>query len=506
MKHLQIIALSLLVSLGTTQLSFADNFSGEWSLYSTTNYRGGKKTMNPGSYDNCHTWRYNSWKISDDCCVTLYYMKRGGGEGTKKICGSVRDLKREMQRWGSLKYGWQQGWKNVEKVKFECEGGAPMAGGNGNGGDMNLRRGYAYFFGSKNLKGQQREVAARRHNRVRGWMMRSLIIPEGYEMEFKFKGNNNRSKRETLKAGEYADLYRIFNSWGFRNRQQNYPGDMEEIYLYREGTNTPGQEAANTKYPLVFYGSKNLRGNKREFGQNLYTRVTSWSYRSVVIPEGYEVRFRFKGNNNGIKTQTLDAGKYNDLFAIFNRWGFRFQQGGQNYWSQMTEVDFRKANGGSASRGRNGRPSGGSNSGGSSAAVNSNSNSGGSGSSSAGNSSSNGSGGGGSVSSDSYEKGYAYFYGSRNLRGNLKKLPARRHDRVRGWYLQSLVIPSGYEIEFHFLGKNNRKKRNTLKAGTYNDLFREFNRWGFRNNGQAYWGDMELIDIRKVGSGNNGNA
>ncbi|NND05049.1 MAG: hypothetical protein HKN87_01600, partial [Saprospiraceae bacterium] len=116
MKTYFIILFSLVVGVFAAPTAQADNYNDGWTFYGSNNFRGNKKMMSTGEYDNCSNWRYYSWKADRNCCIQFYYYKKNGQKGKKKICGDMRDLKSEMRKWGSLKYGSNQPWRNIYKA------------------------------------------------------------------------------------------------------------------------------------------------------------------------------------------------------------------------------------------------------------------------------------------------------------------------------------------------------------------------------------------------------
>ena len=204
------------------------------------------------------------------------------------------------------------------------------------------------WYGLRDFKGNTQEYAPRRYNRFPvSWSHQSVIIPKGFEVRFDYYGAGNRKKNRVLKAGEYKDRYRLFRSWGFRNNGQAYWRDMIEVYIYQEGQGNPYgapvKEEADAKYKVQFFGSQNFKGNVRAYVPNLYTRVRAWNGRSLIIPQGVKVKFNFYGAGNRKKNQTLRAGEYDNLYNVFNKWGFRSSSTNNfNPWADMFEIDIIK--------------------------------------------------------------------------------------------------------------------------------------------------------------------
>ena len=90
-----------------------------WTFYSNSNHKGYHKAYDAGEQKASHQWNWNSWK--SDCCVRLYYYTRHGKLGEKTLCGDVRDFKSELKKWNDLKYGYQSGWKNIQRVNMYCD-------------------------------------------------------------------------------------------------------------------------------------------------------------------------------------------------------------------------------------------------------------------------------------------------------------------------------------------------------------------------------------------------
>lgn len=362
MKTINFLLIAMLLGImGMTHPSAANAAEGDMTFYTSSNYRGSKKSMDPGEYSNCSNWRYRSWKVDEGCCTEITYYKRSGGYGTKKFCGSVKDFYTALRSVQGLKYGSTQGWRNVKSVRIYCEGGGDETAShkpnnnqnsNSNNGNASAKMGknlkLPTWYGLRDFKGNTQQYEPRRYNRFPvSWSHQSVIIPRGYEVRFDWLGFGNRKKNKVLKAGEYNDLYRLFRSWGFRNNGQAYWRDMVEVYIYKEGQGNPYgapvKDEANAAYKVQFFGSQNFKGNTRAYEPNLYTRVRAWNGRSLVIPKGVKVKFNFYGAGNRKKHQTLEAGKYANLYSVFNRWGFRSSSTNNfNPWADMYEIDIIK--------------------------------------------------------------------------------------------------------------------------------------------------------------------
>lgn len=111
------IVLLFLLCMITAQFVFSQ--SGEWTYYSYSSYKGYHKSFNSGDQKTSGMRSWNSWKT--DCCVQFYYYMKNGKVGEKTVCGDVRDFKSELKKWDHLKYGYEQGWKNIHRVVHVCK-------------------------------------------------------------------------------------------------------------------------------------------------------------------------------------------------------------------------------------------------------------------------------------------------------------------------------------------------------------------------------------------------
>lgn len=114
MKRLNYLILFLLCFL--LQNTFAQS---HWTFYNDAYYKGYQKEYDSGEIKASHQWKWNSWK--SDCCIKLYYYSKHGAVREKKLCGDIKDLKAELKNWDDLKYGYDQGWKNIQKIRLYCD-------------------------------------------------------------------------------------------------------------------------------------------------------------------------------------------------------------------------------------------------------------------------------------------------------------------------------------------------------------------------------------------------
>ena len=287
MKLVSTIILALIIELSLPTTLAANTFNDEWTCYNSNNYKGGKKMISPGEYDNCSNWNYYSWKTN--CCVKFYYYYKDGKTGEKVLCGDVRDLKYEMKKWGNLKYGYQGGWKNIYKATFYCEGNNDYANNGGqqhhnNNGNYQeiLKKGHCVVWQDKNY-GQNYEgyIPGKKYYpkdlKYKFW---SLECPKNYEVYWVYKGKNGKDENYTCN-GKISDLRSHFNRWNIQNK--NNAWDYVKYFEIRK----IGANGENTgKYDD--YKNKDWYNKYRNGGYLVFTQYPYFDGRyAAKVPGDY---------------------------------------------------------------------------------------------------------------------------------------------------------------------------------------------------------------------------
>ncbi|MCB0686094.1 MAG: hypothetical protein KDC53_06205 [Saprospiraceae bacterium] len=227
MKKTLILLLVILSGAQITSGLHAENFNDDWTCYTSNNYRGGKKMLKAGEYNNCSSWRYYSWK--SNCCVKFYFYYKNGEKGEKVLCGDVKDLKSEMRSWGDLKYGYQNTWKNIYKSVFYCDGNDNYADKNHNNNNNNnnnygnyndyLRKGQAVAWRDQGYKNSYEGYmpGKKYYPKDLKYKFWSLQCPQNYEVYWVYKGKNGQDEEYTC-YGKISDLRSHFGKWNINNK------------------------------------------------------------------------------------------------------------------------------------------------------------------------------------------------------------------------------------------------------------------------------------------------
>ncbi|MCB0664371.1 MAG: hypothetical protein KDC80_01045 [Saprospiraceae bacterium] len=370
MKSIYILFFALVAAISFPPLVEAGNFNDDWTCYTSNNYRGSKKMMNAGEYENCSNWKYYSWK--SNCCVKFYFYYRDGNKGEKVLCGDVRDLKNEMRQWGNLKYGYQGGWRNIYKAVFYCEGNNDYAennnhnnhnnNNNGNhnnnrGGNYNdmLRKGQCVVWRDQGYKNDYEGFMPEkkyypRNLRYKFW---SLQCPDNYEVYWVYKSRNGREEEYTC-DGKISDLRSHFNRWNVNNK--NNAWDYVQYFEIRKkgmgGNNHAGNNNHNNnngggnynellrKGQCVVWQDQGYKNNYEGFmpGKKYYPRNLNYKFWSLQCPDNYEVYWVYKSRNGREEEYTCD-GKISDLRSHFNRWNVNNRN---NAWDYVQYFEIRK--------------------------------------------------------------------------------------------------------------------------------------------------------------------
>lgn len=136
-----------------------------WTFYSNSHHKGYQKAYDAGEQKAAHQWKWNSWK--SNCCVRLYYYTRHGKVGEKTLCGDVRDFKSELKKWEDLKYGYQSGWKNIERVKMYCDDHQYAAKNNSTQRNQNTNNGNQNYNRNTNQNNYNRNTNRNQNNYTR---------------------------------------------------------------------------------------------------------------------------------------------------------------------------------------------------------------------------------------------------------------------------------------------------------------------------------------------------
>ncbi len=368
MKTYLIALFSLVVGIMAVPSAQADTYNDGWTFYGSNNYRGSKKMMKSGEYDRCSSWRYYSWKAEAYCCVTLYFYRKNGRKDERKLCGNVRDLKAEMRKWGDLKYGWNQPWKNVYRAVFICEGGEQAQdnhrnNGNRNGGwkdHYNKGKCVVWKGGNYGNDWSYYSVGKKYYTRDLKWKFWSLRIPRNYEFYCYVKDRFGKEKGHTLR-GDITSLRDHFKKWNVKdyNRGWDY---VKYFEIRRTGSGGNGQQANRNnnghnnnrgggawkehfdKGRCVVWKSGNY-GNDWYYysvGKKYYTRDLKWKFWSLRIPRNYEFYCYVKDRFGKEKGHTL-RGDIASLKDHFKKWNVKDYNRG---WDYVKYFEIRRAGSG----------------------------------------------------------------------------------------------------------------------------------------------------------------
>ncbi|NND31593.1 MAG: hypothetical protein HKN76_03310 [Saprospiraceae bacterium] len=368
MKSHFLLILMTLAAFSIPNLSQAENYNDDWECYSSNNYRGGKKMIKAGEYDNCSSWRYYSWK--SNCCVKLHFYYRDNKKGEKILCGNVRDLKYEMKKWGNLKYGWQNPWKNVYKAVFYCNGGDNYAdnnkGHNNNGHNNNnnagkVDKGYVYFYNSDNCSGKYQRVKAGNIN-WKNWRYESCRIADGCALIVHYYNRHGQKKYKEFK-GDVKRLYDAFRQFGCKNSNPRWSDAcIIGVEIYCGDNYRPGKDYANNNQDNHNNGGNNKGGNYNDLlrkgqcvgwqgsnyaqnyegympGKKYYPRNLKDKFWSLHCPDNYEVFWVYKDRRGKLR-EDVCKGKIGDLRGYFGRWDI---QDRNRAWDYIQYFEIRKA-------------------------------------------------------------------------------------------------------------------------------------------------------------------
>ena len=323
MKTILFYALTALLGLAMPTTSMAEHVKEEWACYSANNYRGSKKMIRPGEYQNCSKWRYNSWKTQ--CAVKLIYYKKNGQKGEKILRGDVRDLRSQMRSWKDLKYGYNAGWRNIYKAVFYCPNGRnpgaqkpsdPLVGGNY---DTYLRKGQCVVWKGSNY-GQQfksYQVGRKYYTKSIPFKFASMRLPKGYIMMFTYRSKTGRSKTYQCKT-DIRDMKYLANTWDIHDKRNPW-GAIQYFELQKKVSGSPnggnGQKAYlgkdwynryKTGY-IVFSEHKYFDGDYEAKPNGDYDhRKLGFHPLSIYVPKANRyVIMEYKAKNGKIKSEVI---------------------------------------------------------------------------------------------------------------------------------------------------------------------------------------------------------
>jgi hypothetical protein len=336
MKTLQILFLALMVGIYVSPEVQADTYNTGWTCYSSNNYKGSKKTLQAGEYDNCSNWNYYSWK--SNCCVKLYFYYKDGKKGEKILCGDVKDLRYEMKKWGNLKYGYQGGWKNISKAVFYCEGDYDQTAqndkhnnNNNNYGDYKdiLSKGHCVVWKERNYSQSFVGYAPGKKYYPKDikYHFWSLQCPDNYEVYWVYRSKNGKDEEYTC-SGKIFDLRTHFNKWNVQNK--NNAWNYVKYFEIRKKGNDDNNYGKADAYKYKDWYNKYKSGGyivftKYQYFDGQYAAKAPGDYnnkklgfypQSVFIPN-YSIYLvlEYRDRNNRIKSLTIkesveDLGKY----------------------------------------------------------------------------------------------------------------------------------------------------------------------------------------------------
>ena len=373
MKSYLILILMALAGFAYPDMVNAENFNDEWTCYSSNNFRGGKKAMKAGEYTNCSSWKYYSWKTN--CCVKLYFYYRNNKKGEKILCGNVKDLKYEMKKWGNLKYGYQNPWKNVYKAVFYCKGENGHAnnnqghnnGQNNNNGHNNnyggkVDRGYVYFYNSNNCSGQYKRVKTGNIS-WKSWRYQSCRIADGCALIVHYYNRQGQRKYKEFR-GDVKRIYDAFRQFGCKNSNPRWSDPCitgVEVFCgdrYRPSKdygNNNGHDNRNgntggnyndllRKGHCVAWQGSNYGQSYEGYmpGKKYYPRNLKHKFWSLHCPDNYEVFWVYKDRRGKLR-EDVCRGKIGDLKGYFGKWDIRDRN---RAWDYIQYFEIRKGGSG----------------------------------------------------------------------------------------------------------------------------------------------------------------